>query len=173
MSYDLCHCPADICAAIPRDPKTGICVACGDFRELRDYTSAERKAAPVWAVMAEYFPDAFMALARLSKKANDKHNPGEPMHWARGKSTDQLDCAARHMLTPDRIDPETGEIELVAAFWRLGAEVQLREEKRLVAAGIRPLSGVIHPALDAHQGARPGPGRHSRTPNKKARQGRS
>lgn len=110
---------------------------------LRGYTSAERKNMPLHTVLAYYFPDAFMALARHSLKANDKHNPGEPMHWAREKSEDHLECAARHLLTPDEIDPETGEIELVAAFWRLGAALQLREEKRLVAAGIRPLSGVI------------------------------
>jgi hypothetical protein len=110
---------------------------------LRDYTSAERKEMPLQAVMAEYFPDAFVAVARLSKKANDKHNPGEPMHWTRNKSSDHLDCAARHLLTPDAVDKETGEIELVAAAWRCLAALQLREERRLVAAGIKPLSGVI------------------------------
>jgi hypothetical protein len=111
--------------------------------KLRDYTSAERKEMPVWTVLAEYFPDAFAALARHSKKNNDKHNPGERMHWARGKSADHLECAARHLLTPDRKDEVSGETELVAALWRVAAEVQLREEKRLVAAGIRPLSGVV------------------------------
>jgi hypothetical protein len=110
---------------------------------LRSYTSAERKEMPVQEVMANYFPDAFAALARHSKKANDKHNPGEPMHWARHKSSDHLNCAGRHLLTPDEINEDTGEIELVAAAWRCLAAVQLREEKRLVAAGIRPLSGVI------------------------------
>lgn len=113
---------------------------------LRDYTSAERKEMPLWSVMAQYFPDAFMALARLSKKANDKHNPGERMHWVREKSKDHLECATRHLLTPDKIDPETGEIELVAAMWRCAAALQEREEARLVAAGIKPLSGVIAPA---------------------------
>lgn len=147
MSYDLCHCRS------PRiDVRTLKCSRCGDTcrhlvphepSPLRGYTSAERKEMPLHAVLAYYFPDAFMALARLSKKANEKHNPGEPMHWAREKSKDHLECATRHLLTPDEIDPETGEIELVAAFWRLGAALQLREEKRLVAAGIRPLSGVI------------------------------
>lgn len=109
---------------------------------LRSYTSAERKDMPLQKVLSEYFPDAFMALARLSRKANEKHNPGEPMHWARNKSTDHLDCAARHLLTPNAVDPDTGEIELVAALWRCAAALQLAEEKRLVSAGIMPLSGV-------------------------------
>jgi len=110
---------------------------------LRPYTSAERKAMPLQKLLAEYFPDAFMAVARHSLKANDKHNPGEPMHWARGKSTDHLDCAARHLLTPDALDPDTGETEAVCLLWRAAAYVQLQEEARLVAAGIMPLSGVV------------------------------
>lgn len=110
---------------------------------LRGYTSAERKEVPIHTFMTGYFPDALWSLARMSKKSNDKHNPGEPMHWARGKSTDQLECATRHLFTPGEIDAETGEIELAAVAWRALAELQLREEKRLVAAGIRPLSGVI------------------------------
>lgn len=111
---------------------------------LRGYTSAERKDMPVQTLMAEYFPDAFMACARHAKKANVKHNgPDAPMHWARGKSTDHLNCAGRHLLTPDAIDPDTGETEAVCLLWRAAAYVQLQEERRLVAAGIKPLSGVI------------------------------
>lgn len=124
------------------------CVRCQEASRkgqkiLRCYTSAERKEAPVWSIMAKYFPDALMAIARHSKKANDKHNPGEPLHWAREKSKDHLECAARHLLTPDEIDPDTGEIELVGATWRCLAALQLREEKRLSEAGIEPLSGIV------------------------------
>lgn len=100
---------------------------------------------PIQTVLAEYFPDAFAAVARHSLKANDKHNPGEPMHWARDKSTDHLNCAVRHLATPDSIDADTGEIELVGALWRCAAALQLREEARLKAAGIMPLSGIVPP----------------------------
>lgn len=113
---------------------------------LRNYTSAERKEIPLHTILAYYFPDALAALARHAKKANDKHNPGEPMYWAREKSSDHLECAVRHLATPDEVDPDTGEIELVGAFWRIGAALQLREEARLVAAGIKPLSGVVDAA---------------------------
>src|SRR6185312_4208739 len=34
--------------------------------------------------------------ARVSYLGNQQHNPGQPLHWARGKSMDQLDAAARH-----------------------------------------------------------------------------
>lgn len=109
---------------------------------LRGYTSAERKEMPVQEIIAGYFPDALAAVARHSKKANDKHNPGEPMHWARKKSTDHLNCAVRHLMTPDAVDPDTKEIELVGAAWRCLAALQLREEARLAKAGIAPLSGI-------------------------------
>lgn len=110
---------------------------------LRDYTSAERKAMPVHTGCMLYFPDALAAVARVSKKGNDKHNPGEPLHWARSKSTDQSDCVARHSLTPDRIDPESGETERAHQAWRVLADLQLAEERRLFEAGIRPFSGVL------------------------------
>lgn len=110
--------------------------------ELRLKTSAERKAEPVHSGVLMYFPDALAAVSRVSKSGNDKHNPGEPLHWARGKSMDQMDCAVRHSFTPDQVDPETGEPELAAMAWRVLAQLQLAEEKRLAAAGILPYSGV-------------------------------
>lgn len=110
--------------------------------ELRDKTSAERKAEPILSGAYRYFPDGLAAVARVSVAGNIKHNPGEPLHWARGKSTDQLDAASRHILTPDRVDPETGEYELAAAAWRVLAELQIMEEKRLLKLGIMPYSGV-------------------------------
>lgn len=110
---------------------------------MRHRTSAERKAEPIHSGVLMYFPDALAAVARVSKAGNDKHNPGEPLHWARGKSMDQLDCVTRHTLTPDQVDPETGEVELAHGAWRILAELQLAEEKRLTAAGIMPYSGVV------------------------------
>ena len=109
---------------------------------LRPRNSAERKAEPIHSGVLMYFPDALAAIARVSKKGNDKHNPGEPLHWARGKSTDQLDCVTRHTLTPEAIDPDSGEVELAHGAWRSLAELQLIEERRLRAAGILPYSGV-------------------------------
>ena len=92
--------------------------------------SAARKASPVWAGVLNYFPDALMAVARVSKAGNDKHNPGQPLHWSRDKSSDHLDCAARHMLTPFAIDPDSKEIHLANAAWRILAELQLYQEKQ-------------------------------------------
>ena len=112
-------------------------------KPLREYTSAERKAMPIASGVLAYFPDALAAVSRVSKKGNDKHNPGEPLHWSRGKSKDHDDCVVRHLLTPNAIDPDSGEVELAHAAWRLLAQLQLVEEKRLTLIGIKPLSGVF------------------------------
>jgi dATP/dGTP diphosphohydrolase len=109
---------------------------------IREKTSAERKAEPIYSGVLMYFPDALAAVCRVSKAGNDKHNPGEPMHWARGKSTDQMDCAVRHILTPEVIDPETGEPELAAAAWRILAQLQLIEENRNKEKGVKSYSGI-------------------------------
>lgn len=110
--------------------------------QLRQLTSAERKACPVVTGVLHYFPDAIMAIARVSKAGNDKHNPGQPLHWSRGKSNDHLDSEGRHLLTPTAMDPDSGQPEGAHKGWRALADLQIEEEKRLVALGIMPLSGV-------------------------------
>ena len=92
-------------------------------------TSAQRKAEPIYSGVLQYFPDALLAVSRVSKKGNDKHNPGQPLHWSRGKSNDHLDCVARHLITSDEID-EDGETHLAHAAWRALAALQLLEEKK-------------------------------------------
>ena len=111
--------------------------------DLRPKTSAERKGEPIHSGVLMYFPDALAAVARVSKAGNDKHNPGEPLHWARSKSTDQMDCLTRHTLTPEEVDPDSGEIEMAHTVWRALAQLQLLEEKRLAAAGIKSYSGIV------------------------------
>ena len=95
-------------------------------------TSKERKETPVFSGVLQYFPDAINAVARQSWAGNEKHNPGEPLHWAREKSSDHMDCAIRHMMTPNEIDPETGGTHLVAAAWRILAALQLQQEARII-----------------------------------------
>lgn len=90
-----------------------------------------RKAEPVVTGVLDYFPLAIAAVARLSRIGNDKHNPGEPMHWARGKSNDHRDCIGRHLMACGTIDPETGELHDAAVAWRALANLQIAEEKRL------------------------------------------
>lgn len=94
-------------------------------------TDKERKALPLWTFMMEYFPDAWLEVARVAVIGNNQHNPGKPLHWAREKSTDQMNTAFRHMWDYGRgtIKDTDGAYHLAKAIWRLSAELQLLIEK--------------------------------------------
>lgn len=92
--------------------------------------SAERKAVPLCSGVLDYFPAALAAVARLSKLGNDKHNPGEPLHWTRNKSTDHADCIARHLIDRGIVDSDTGLSHTVEIAWRALALLQVEEEER-------------------------------------------
>lgn len=94
--------------------------------------SEERKNTPLYSGCIAYFALALAAVARHSKRGNDKHNPGQPLHWAREKSTDHLDCIARHIVDANEYNEELKEYEEAAALaWRALANLQILEEKRL------------------------------------------
>jgi len=59
--------------------------------------SNERKNYPMMSGVLNYFPAALAGVAKISKAGNDKHNPGQPLHHARGKSSDHGDCILRHL----------------------------------------------------------------------------
>ena len=106
----------------------------GPQHDLLAYkTSAERKEYPIKTGVFDYFRDALMRIAKVSYDGNQKHNPGETTHWARGKSDDHMDCLARHMMAGDE------EEHLANAFWRAGAELQLFLEKKY---NIKPPPGA-------------------------------
>ena len=98
--------------------------------------SKQRKDTPVARGFMDYFPAAMAAVAQLSKAANEKHNPGQEMHHARGKSNDHADCILRHLMDRGEIDPEDNIRHSVKVAWR--AMALLQEE--LEAAGEAPLA---------------------------------
>lgn len=112
-------------------------------------TSAERKAQPIFSGVLLYFPDALAAVAELSKAGNDKHNPGQPLHWSRDKSNDHADCVARHLIDvgPDwtEVDHEDGILHAAKVAWRALALLQIAVERR---RGPRPYvqPGSVTPA---------------------------
>ena len=87
----------------------------------------ERKALPIFSYQFEYFPDAFLAEVEVAVAGNDQHNPGQPLHWAREKSKDQMNCASRHIWDYGRgVKRDTdGQWHLAKAIWRLKAQLQL------------------------------------------------
>jgi hypothetical protein len=94
--------------------------------------AAERKALPVTEGVLDYFPLAILEVARISKAGNDQHNPGQPLHWARGKSFDHANCITRHLLERGTIDPEDGLRHTAKLAWRALALLQKEME---MAAG--------------------------------------
>ena len=99
-------------------------------------SSKARKDIPVTSGVLDYFPAAIAYIARISKAGNDKHNPGEPLHWARGKSMDHADCIGRHLMERGTIDPEDNLRHSGKLAWRALALLQ----QELEAAGEAPLA---------------------------------
>lgn len=76
-----------------------------------------RKAYPVYTGLLRYFPDACAAVANCSHVANEQHNPGEPLHWARGKSIGQGDELLRHLMQAGTLDAD-GVRHSAKVAWR-------------------------------------------------------
>ena len=94
-----------------------------------------RKQAPIYSGVLDYFPDAIWQVAKCSKQGNDQHNAGEPLHWAREKSTDESDALVRHLMQYDQMDDD-GIIHAAKVAWRALALLQRTLESR----GEAPLS---------------------------------
>jgi hypothetical protein len=87
----------------------------------------ERKNIPLATGVLDYFPAALIEVAKVSFVGNQQHNPGEPLHWARGKSTDQDDTIIRHFL--ERGGKDTDGVKHTAKLaWRVLALLQLECE---------------------------------------------
>lgn len=91
--------------------------------------SNARKDIPLARGLLDYFPAALVAVAELSRVGNEKHNPGEELHWARGKSTDHADCIMRHLAERGLIDTD-GLSHTVKVAWRALALLQEELEAR-------------------------------------------
>lgn len=96
---------------------------------MKNRNSKERKNAPVFSGVLEYFPDALMAVAELSKIGNDKHNPGQALNWSKNLSNDHGDCLVRHQLEYNKIDEDTGLPHAVSVAWRALAQLQILLEE--------------------------------------------
>lgn len=82
--------------------------------------------------LLDYFPDALAEVSELSRMANDKHNPGEEMHWSRDKSADHADTIVRHLCERGRmIEGEYPKPvrHSVALAWRALALAQIEIEQ--------------------------------------------
>ena len=101
-------------------------------------TSQERKDRPMARGLLDYFPDALAEVAYVSMVGNEKHNPGQELHWSKGTSDDHADCVIRHLLdrgTWDEVEIN-GKVYRVRhsayAAWRALAnlQIEIESEKR-------------------------------------------
>ncbi len=83
--------------------------------------------------LLQRFPRACLAVAELSRVGNEQHNPGQPMHWAREKSTDHGDCIVRHQMEAGTLDTD-GQRHSTKVAWRALAQLELELEAEANAA---------------------------------------
>jgi hypothetical protein len=82
-----------------------------------------RKTLPIATGVLDYFPDALAEVAAVSRAGNEQHNPGQPLHWAKEKSTDEADALVRHLIERGKRDSD-GQRHSAKAAWRALALLQ-------------------------------------------------
>ena len=87
-----------------------------------------RKDVPLYSGLLKYFPDALADVAELSRIGNDQHNPGQPLHWDRSKSTDELDALTRHLMEAGTTDTD-GVRHSTKVAWRSLSNLQKEIER--------------------------------------------
>jgi len=85
--------------------------------------SKARLDYPLCTGFLMYFPRSCAAVAKHSKRGNDQHNPGEPLHWAKEKSIGRGDQVVRHLMDGLSAyeageDRELVEEHLAGMVWR-------------------------------------------------------
>lgn len=85
--------------------------------------AGERKRTPIATGLVDYFPDALVAVARVSFAGNEQHNPGKPLHWDRTKSQDEADTLMRHFIDRGKFDKD-GQRHSAKVAWRALALLQ-------------------------------------------------
>src|SRR5512146_2967303 len=100
-------------------------------------TVEERKALPLASGVLDYFPDALLAVAEVSRVGNEQHHPGQPLHWDKSKSTDEADALLRHLIDRGKRDTD-GQRHTAKVAWRALALLPRELDAELVAeAAIR------------------------------------
>lgn len=97
---------------------------------LNNLTAIERKERPIASGVLDYFPAALLEVANLSRIGNEQHNPGQSLHWAKGKSGDHADALLRHLIDRGSVDTD-GVRHSVKVAWRALALLQTELDKEI------------------------------------------
>lgn len=87
-----------------------------------------RNRIPMADGLLYYFPNALAEVAKVSRIGNEQHNPGQPMHWDRSKSTDHENKILRHLVDAGRRDGQ-GVRHSAYLAWRALALLQEEIER--------------------------------------------
>lgn len=82
-----------------------------------------RNGYPMADGLLYYFPNALAEVSKISRIGNEQHNPGEDMHWSRGKSTDHANKIIRHLVDAGKTD-DKGNRHSALVAWRALALLQ-------------------------------------------------
>lgn len=119
----MARCPEDERTAKPGHWASGIPMPDYMREAVPALTAQERKQRPLYSGVFAYFPDALLEVAYCSWKGNEQHNPGEPLHWAKEKSTDEADALMRHLVDAGKRDSD-GVRHSAKVAWRALALLQ-------------------------------------------------
>lgn len=97
-------------------------------RQTLPEDAATRNEYPMAEGLLYYFPAALAEVARTSKVGNDQHNPGQPMHHDRSKSTAHADKIIRHLADAGTTDND-GVRHSAKVAWRALALLQEELER--------------------------------------------
>lgn len=98
-------------------------------------TVERRKAMPLATGVLDYFPDALLVVAEVSRIGNEQHHPGEPLHWDKSKSTDEADALLRHLIDRGTLDTD-GVRHTAKVAWRALALLQRELDAEAARPGI-------------------------------------
>jgi hypothetical protein len=131
------------------EPRQGCGVAAAPTRATTfPKDAAGRKRTPIGTGVLDYFPDAMIAIAQVSHAGNEQHNPGQPLHWDRSKSTDESDALMRHYLERGTIDDD-GQRHSAKMAWRalalLQKEIEAEQQLTMNKARKEPTKSVGAP----------------------------
>ncbi len=91
--------------------------------------AAKRKAQPIARGVLDYFSDALLAVAEVSRVGGEQHHPGQPIHWIFGASSDHADCLIRHLIDRGTLDTD-GLSHTAKVAWRALALLQTELESK-------------------------------------------
>lgn len=120
----------------------------------------ERKHRPIASGVLDYFPDALAEVAYCSWVGNEQHNPGERLHWAKEKSTDEPDALMRHLIERGTYDGD-GVRHSAKVAWRALAMLQREIDAERQATTSKAASGcdpkaAVGARLSGHSDLDPG-----------------